>query len=84
MFTELFMMSRYTLTDSRGLSSTNTTTVSLGYFSRRASPASPDSVSGNNITMNSAYFSSKTNLVYQVVPDYTDDFTYKIITLTGN
>ena len=43
------------------------------------------SVSGNNIIMNSAYFVTKTNLVYQVVPNYSSqDYSYKIITLTAN
>ena len=43
------------------------------------------SVSGNNLIMNSAYFVTKTNLVYQVVPDYSSaDYNYKIVTLTAN
>ena len=41
------------------------------------------SVSGNNLIMNSAYFATKTNLVYQVVPDYSStDYDYKIVTLS--
>ena len=43
------------------------------------------SVSGNNLIMNSAYFATKTNLVYQVVPDYSSiDYDYKIVTLTAD
>lgn len=43
------------------------------------------SISGNNLIMNSAYFTTKTNLVYQVVPDYSSaDYSYKIVTLTAN
>jgi len=42
------------------------------------------SISGNNLVMNSNYFSTKTNLVYQVVPNYrSEDYNYKIITLTA-
>ena len=43
------------------------------------------SISGNNLIMNSAYFATKTSLVYQVVPNYSSaDYDYKIVTLTGN
>lgn len=43
------------------------------------------SISGNNIIMNSAYFATKTKLVYQVVPNYSSqDYSYKIVTLTAN
>ena len=42
-------------------------------------------MSGNNLIMNSAYFATKTSLVYQVVPNYSSaDYDYKIVTLTGN
>jgi hypothetical protein len=43
------------------------------------------SISGNTLIMNSAYFATKTNLVYQVVPNYSSaDYNYKIVTLTAN
>lgn len=42
------------------------------------------SISGNNLIMNSNYFATRTNLVYQVVPNYSSaDYDYKIITLTA-
>lgn len=42
------------------------------------------SISGNNITVNTAIFANISNLVYQVVPDYsTSPYNYKIVTLTS-
>ena len=42
------------------------------------------SISGNNLIMNSNYFATRTNLVYQVVPNYSSqNYSYKIITLTA-
>lgn len=42
------------------------------------------SISGNNIIVNTAIFANVTNLVYQIVPDYsTSSYTYKIVTLTS-
>lgn len=46
---------------------------------------SVSAISGNNMIMNSAYFATRTNLVYQVVPDYSNqDYSYKIVTLTAD
>lgn len=43
------------------------------------------SISGNNLTLNTAIFANKTNLIYQVVPDYsTTGYSYKIVTLTSD
>jgi len=42
------------------------------------------SISGNSLIVNTAIFANVTNLVYQIVPDYsTSDYTYKIVTLTS-
>jgi hypothetical protein len=42
------------------------------------------SISGNSIIVNTAIFANVTNLVYQVVPDYsTSSYAYKIVTLTS-
>ena len=42
-------------------------------------------VSGNNLIMNSAYFATKTNLVYQIVPDYSSaGYDFKIVTMTAD
>lgn len=41
-------------------------------------------ISGNTLTMNTAVFATRTNLVYQVVPNYAaEDYQYKIITITS-
>lgn len=44
---------------------------------------SVSSISGNVLTVNTAIFANKSNLVYQVVPDYTAGYNYKIVTLTS-
>lgn len=42
------------------------------------------SLSGNNLTVNTAIFANISNLVYQVVPDYSSvGYQYKIVTLTS-
>lgn len=44
-----------------------------------------NSISGNKVQMNSAYFATKTNLVYQIAPNYnSQDYDYKILTLTAD
>lgn len=43
------------------------------------------SISGNNLTVNTAIFANISNLVYQVIPDYSSvGYSYKIVTLTSD